>query len=358
MFTEIRPMEGRSATGSKLTCVAGSLNRHLSAQGYAITDITVVDDLATAEVALSDRGMVVGSSESVPAFMVPPPHSGHDPASLTTLAVFGSPIVEPTGVNNVGEITGIYQGPDGGPRAFLYWRGNSLDLGTLGGSGAVANAINNHGMVVGASETAAGAIHAFSFDGKLHDLGTARPSDLYSEAFAVDDHGVAVGRSGPSPDDAVATMFKDGRAIGMGTLGGDVSVATGINDAGLVCGFAELTSRAVHAFIYNDKRPDLGLKDLGTLGGATSIAGAINDRGMIVGQADTATTAETGLPDAFVDFGPGMIDLNELIPRSMRDHWHLVQALAVNGRGQIAGVGLHDGSVDVFLLTPVGDHFA
>ncbi len=61
----------------------------------------------------------------------------------------------------------------------------------------------------------------------------------------------------------------------------------------------------------------------------------------------------TGLPEAFVDIlGTKMLDLNDLITPSAHSHWDLVQALSVNERGQIAGIGLEDGSPHAFLLTP------
>jgi uncharacterized membrane protein len=91
------------------------------------------------------------------------------------------------------------------------------------------------------------------------------------------------------------------------------------------------------------------MQDLGTLGGSNSIAGSINDNGTIVGQADSAAT---GLPDAFVDYGMGLVDLNSLIPSKSQSHWDLVQALSINETGQIAGIGLLDGSAHAFLLTP------
>jgi probable HAF family extracellular repeat protein len=57
--------------------------------------------------------------------------------------------------------------------AFAWFPGEGLvDLGSLGAANAsVAAAVNEHGLVVGDSRTAAGAIHAFAWeDGVMTDL--------------------------------------------------------------------------------------------------------------------------------------------------------------------------------------------
>ncbi len=320
---------------------------------YSITDIAAVGDIASAVVALSDTGIVVGVSGSTPAFEWTPRTRDETSGGLTSLKVFGSPVVIPAGVNARGDVVGVYLGTDDQLHGFLIHHGEAQDIGTLGGSSAVANAISNNGVAVGASVTAGGAIHALAYNRTLHDLGTALPTDTYSEAFSVNEAGVAVGRSGPSPGDAVAAIFKGGHVDSIGTLGGATSAATDVNDGGVVVGFAQLSSGAEHAFLYGGLKAGERMQDLGTLGGMNSIAGSINDRGTIVGQADTTATATTGLADAFVDYGAGLVDLNSLIPATAQHHWDLVQALSINQSGQIAGIGLFDGEAHAFLLTPI-----
>jgi probable HAF family extracellular repeat protein len=54
------------------------------------------------------------------------------------------------------------------------WR--SLNLGNLGGANAVANALNNSNQVVGWSQIASGAQHAFLYaNGKMQDLNLLIP---------------------------------------------------------------------------------------------------------------------------------------------------------------------------------------
>lgn len=71
-------------------------------------------------------------------------------------------------------------------------------------------------------------------------------------------------------------------AMGIGTLGGASTYASGINDAGQVVGYSYVAGGALHAFITG---PDgMSMRDLGTLGGnGNSYANGITGAGQVVG---------------------------------------------------------------------------
>jgi probable HAF family extracellular repeat protein len=75
----------------------------------------------------------------------------------------------------------------------------AIDLGHLGGDAYITRslglAINDNGQVVGWSRTPSGAVHAFFWDGTMHDLGTL--GGAASQAVAVNT-AARVPRTAPS----------------------------------------------------------------------------------------------------------------------------------------------------------------
>ena len=124
-----------------------------------------------------------------------------------------------------------------------------------------------------------------------------------------------------------AVLWDGDRIVELGTLGGEASYASAINDAGQVVGEADTRTNGCQAFLWEDgqmraldigdaisssasdinaaghvvgtiSRPDGTVRavlweggrmtDLGTLGGESAEAAAINDAGQVVGGAETA----------------------------------------------------------------------
>jgi len=102
----------------------------------------------------------------------------------------------------------------------------------------------------------------------------------------------------------------------------------------------------VRAFISKD--PASPATDLGTLGGTLSGAYGINNYDWVVGWAEQTNG---GGPRAFVYDGTHMIDLNTILWNG--GSWLLREADAVNDAGQIFGSGILNGQQHAFFLQPM-----
>lgn len=191
------------------------------------------------------------------------------------------------------------------------------NLGTLGGDWSYAFSINEAGQVIGFSSTSNGTERAFRWDnGTIIALGT-------------------------NP------VWNNGMMADLSTLGGNKSIANGINKAGQVVGYFYTSTNSVSGF-YHAFLADNGIMtDLGTLGGNYSKAYGINDGGMVFGESLTSS----GACHAFLWNNGTMSDLNNLL--SPNSGWVLNQALGINNKGQIVGGGTFHGQSRAFLLTPI-----
>jgi probable HAF family extracellular repeat protein len=200
-------------------------------------------------------------------------------------------------INNIGEIAGDLFPDSGSPQAFLWNAGVVTGLGTLGGGGSRARAINDTGEVAGFADLADNsAIHAFLYSGAgLVDLGTLGGRD--SMAFAINSVGQVAGASQTDGGLRHAFLYSAGAMTDLGTLGGNESQADGINGSGAVVGWSRTASGQQHAFLWSSGRM-IDLNSFAAPGPGIWLeeAAAINDVGQIVANASNGHAYLIALP--------------------------------------------------------------
>jgi len=123
----------------------------------------------------------------------------------------------------------------------------------------------------------------------VHSIGSL-PGLENSQPFAINSRGIIVGRAynnaeDPSrPFDNRAFVWDHGVMRDIGTLGGAIAAACGVNDAGSTVGGSRTATDEPHAFLYENGL----MHDLGTLGGSFSQGRSINKQGQIVGRSELA----------------------------------------------------------------------
>jgi probable HAF family extracellular repeat protein len=353
-----------SRSGAVLIVFAALLTR-CGGPTNVIEDLGTLGGPSSLGLAINAAGNVTGAS-----FLTADPHSGGLHAFRYVLgkmvdvgALQPANLSEGHGINGGGLVAGSSYVEGFVPHAFLATATLSLiDLGTLGGEYSDAWDINDKGRVTGDASTKSEDVHAFVWtsSGGMRDIGTLGGS--FSQGRSINASGQVAGESRIGSGDTVrAFRYTEGAGmINLGALpGGSNSHAYGINDDGQVVGESDIrpvfksrtqlesiSFEGPHAFLWAS---GAGMKDLGDLGGGASQAFAISNNAMVVG----TSTLVNGTDRAFLwTQVRGMIDLNTLLPPD--SGWVLIAAWGVNDKGQIAGVGLHNGAKHAFRYNPPG----
>ena len=222
--------------------------------------------------AINDRGEIVGYTRFASAW-------AWKNGAWTDLGFRGAPAK----VNRFGDIAGIVYPPDTGlAHASVMEDGTLVDLGTLGGSFSSATAINDAGHVVGIANLADGTSHPFLWqDGVMTDLGALNPlSPGYTGANAINDHGEIVGYSqdvagGP----ATAWVYKKSMRVLL-----EAAFPRAINNHGDVVGETYVSGSWVPFLLADGVLTRIDrIPEVASEGFTSFILLDINDHGWIVG---------------------------------------------------------------------------
>jgi probable HAF family extracellular repeat protein len=238
-------------------------------------------------------------------------------------------------VNARGQIVGWIQ-DRGAARAILWQDGVATDLGTLGGSMAIAYGINERGQVVGESTGEDGIPRAFLWSrGEMIELAT--PYRWTARATEVNDRGEAVGWCVvPTAEELVprgCRWNRRGEFVELPALSPVQARGESVNARGRIVGWAGVTEdRDTRAVIWERDQ----IRVLPT-GAGRGRALDINDSGYVVGYSRTGPDG----PDRPTLWVPGVPE-----PILLGESGH---ARAINNRGAIVGAVR---GFDGFLLRP------
>lgn len=314
---------------------------------------------------------------------------------LIDVGSLGGLITTAQHVNDFGEVIGTSNTTDNvSQHAYLWRKGQMEDLGTLGGYNSQGIKVNDRGEAVGNALTeiypdssaflySNGQAQTLPFDiayavnlkkqvvgvltlptsrqvavlyqnGTLTQLGIF-PGGSYSSAHDINIRGEIVGGSATDGFNGEhAYVYRDGKMIDLGTLGGPTSSADAINDFGHITGVAELNDGGnfsqQHAFLYRDGH----MIDLGTVGTDGVNAGeGINDEDVVVGVSNTYPVTH-----ATIYINGKMHYLNEFVdPASpLAPYVTLIEGTSINNLGWITADGYNSatGLYGGYLLRPVG----
>jgi len=326
---------------------------------YTVTDLGTLPGLANSYVwlqTLNNRGHVAAyaSNEADPnALGGVSSYLWKGPGDIDLLPGFpDSTLTVAFGLNDRDQVVGASgPAPDGNYYAVLWNRGMIYNLGALVGDiSSEAFLVNNAGLAVGDSwNEDLGILSAvYWYHGKIFQLPPLNDGGA-SIAFGVNDWSQIVGQSGDFEHfhTVLWSLVPKPSVVDLGTLGGDSSSPSAINNGGQIVGNAQTASGDWHSALWDKS----GITDLENFGDDPfGSAWAINNCGQIVGFSGVDFSDITTAHALLWENG-SMINLQTQIPTD--SGWVLRQALGINDRGQIAGFGLHNGEIRAFLLTPV-----
>jgi probable HAF family extracellular repeat protein len=333
---------------------------------FTVKDIGTLGGRFTVATDQNASGLVTGYSETangqIHAFI----YVNGEMQDLGTLGGTGS---LGNAVNDAGQITGFSLTTNGEAHVFVYRSGAMVDLGP-GGASSSGKAINASGQIAGDATPSGGQSYALLYSaGKLNSFGQTHPGSI---AEGVGGQGQVTGTypdqngthafiyngkvfadlmpgytsfvSGNRSINSAGSVtggfqtgntlhgfvYSNGRSSDLGSLGGDYTVPTAINNGGKITGVSARADGAHHAFIYSAGSPPT---DLGTLGGSFSVGYALNDSDQVTGESETAS----GQLHAFITKQGSLLDVGETIESFYPGNVTESFGTAINGAGQVIG---------------------
>jgi len=321
-----------------ILCISGAPeNRGVVPFSYSITDLGTLGGFSSVALDINELGHVCGGADRTDG-------NRHGffwkDGVMTDLGTLGHSQSEAWGINNQDQVVGLSSGNGNLAGGFL-WQGGQISEISPNNVYKDALALNDAGQVVGQFHSNSGdGDHAYRWQNDvLLDLDAPGAQSL---AWGINQNGVVVGSSSavspPGP-----FRWENGAMIGLGTLGGTVGSASGINDSGDIVGWSlRAGSSQKHAFLWHSGN----MSEIAALSAYDrSTAEDINNSGEVVG-----IVRISGLDEGYVYAAEsGAYLLQNLVPPG--SGWSEFSPRAINDAGQVVGDGTINGSRHACLMT-------
>ncbi len=216
-----------------------------SAQGYSYQVISVPGSQGTNTASMNNAAAVVGNylpfgGETSHGYLY---SVGH----YSDVYFSGSHFTSPIGINNTGQIVGLYE-VGGVYHGFMLSGGNYTTLDYPRGSMTWLNAINDAGEIVGVSDV------AFLYsDGIFTTLSV--PNGRFTTPLAINNSGQIVGYYDDAQGRSHGFLYSNGRytTIDFPVVGQQTEL-TGINNQGVIFGYYTDPGFLNHPFVYQNGR--------------------------------------------------------------------------------------------------------
>ena len=257
-------------------------------RGGTMTDLGVLPGGGYSRAnAINDRGQIVGTSDAlvpsagVGGSTIAPQAFLYEDGQMADIDPNTPTVLFPGswayGINDAGNVVGDVLNAAMDSRVFLFSAGSFATL-PVDGFEPQARAISRDGRVVGSSWEAGSPAFVYA-DGQQASIGT-RPG----QAEAISDHGEIVGWMLGDSGSAHAFRAVGDEVADLGTLGGETSRANAVNKRGDIVGEAEMATGDRHGFLVaGGTTYDLNDLAVSHAGWTLESAAGINDAGRIVG---------------------------------------------------------------------------
>jgi hypothetical protein len=211
----------------------------------------------------------------------------------TIVSIAGTSSLRIAGINNNGEVTGSYFSASNYWVSFIRESDGSItsfsdpNETTATGNGTFAYAINDSGEVAGFYNynnlTGINQGYLRSANGNFQNFNAVVGGSLLIQPIAMNNSGEVVGYFGVNPNDSVPFVREaSGTVIDFDVPDCDLAVAAGINDAGVVVGYAAVTNTVTVESFERDAAGNISTFTAPVLNYQTN-AQAINASGTIAG---------------------------------------------------------------------------